>query len=54
VLTNLLVSFLLALSNGWRYLFLLPPAFLTLHLAYGLGFAKGIFQFGKYWFNFKP
>jgi len=54
VLTNLLVSFLLALSNGWRYLFLLPPAFLTLHLAYGLGFAKGIFRFGKYWFNFKP
>jgi succinoglycan biosynthesis protein ExoA len=45
-LASLAVSLWLAASKGWRYLFLLPLAFVVLHVAYGLGFLAGIVRFG--------
>ncbi len=36
--------------HGWRAI-LLPVAFATLHLSYGLGFLIGLFRFGQYWFS---
>ncbi len=35
------------LGKNWKERVLLPIAFLTLHLSYGLGFAKGIFSLWK-------
>ncbi len=32
-------------DKGWKYFFVLPPAFVTIHFSYGLGFLKGIFDF---------
>ncbi len=41
------VSMLLGARQGWKYVPLLPPAFATMHLAYGLGFLRGLFQFTR-------
>jgi glycosyltransferase involved in cell wall biosynthesis len=46
---NLCASLLAARRGGWRLLPLLPPAFATLHLAYGFGFLAGLFKFRKRW-----
>ena len=48
-LANLSASFLIALREGWRYLPLLPLAFATIHLSYGLGFLVGLFKFWNRW-----
>ncbi len=49
VMANLIVSASLAGRTGWRHLLRLPLAFVTLHLAYGLGFWAGIMRFGPPW-----
>jgi succinoglycan biosynthesis protein ExoA len=36
-------------NKGWRLLPLLPVAFATLHLSYGLGFLLGLVKFWKRW-----
>jgi len=46
---NLAVSLMLAKREGWRYFWLLPPAFTTIHVSYGLGFIAGLFKFWKRW-----
>jgi succinoglycan biosynthesis protein ExoA len=35
--------------RGWRYFPLLPLAFATLHIGYGLGFILGLFRFADRW-----
>lgn len=42
---NLAVSLALALRKDFRYLFILPAVFATIHYSYGLGYLKGIFDF---------
>ena len=51
ILANLLASISVARQNDWRSLRLLPGAFVTLHLAYGLGFLVGLFRFWNRWFD---
>jgi len=48
-LANLSASFLIAKREGWRFLPLLPLAFATIHLSYGLGFLVGLFKFWNRW-----
>lgn len=49
LLANLAASFITAKKQGWRYFLLLPFAFATLHISYGLGFLVGLFKFWKRW-----
>lgn len=49
LIINLIFSLNIAKANGWHYLPWLPLVFSCLHLAYGLGFAKGLVRFGRYW-----
>ncbi len=35
----------ISIRKGWKYFFVLPLAFSTIHFSYGLGFLKGIFDF---------
>jgi hypothetical protein len=46
---NVGVSLRIATRTGWRHLRFLPVVFLILHLAYGSGFAVGLFRFAKHW-----
>lgn len=46
LVVNLAVSIRIAGRAGWRHFFRLPPVFVTLHLAYGLGFWAGMARFG--------
>jgi succinoglycan biosynthesis protein ExoA len=46
---NLLASLLTAARRGWHYFFLLPVAFATLHLSFGLGFMVGLARFIDRW-----
>jgi len=48
-LANLAASVRTAHNGGWRHLSLLPFAFATLHLSYGLGFLLGLIKFRKRW-----
>ena len=48
---NLFVSLSIALRAGWDHALRLPVAFATLHLAYGVGFWRGIVRFGLPWRN---
>ena len=48
-LANLITSLLVASREGWKYFFLLPLAFATLHLSYGTGFLMGLFRFWNRW-----
>ncbi len=43
-LCNLFFSLKLAIRNGFKYVFVMPIVFLTLHLSYGLGLLVGIFN----------
>ncbi len=54
LLTNLAVSACIAARAGWRHLLRLPPAFVALHLAYGLGFWAGMAHFGPPWKDPRP
>lgn len=44
ILCNTLFSLKIAKKNGFKYLFIIPLIFLTLHLSYGLGSLVGIFS----------
>jgi succinoglycan biosynthesis protein ExoA len=48
-LSTLAVSARIAARAGWRHLLRLPPVFVSLHLAYGLGFWAGVARFGPPW-----
>jgi glycosyltransferase involved in cell wall biosynthesis len=43
---SLLVSVAMGARKGWKYIPVLPAAFATLHMAYGIGFLAGIVYFG--------
>jgi succinoglycan biosynthesis protein ExoA len=43
---SLSVSLWLAARRGWRYATILPVAFATMHVAYGVGFLTGLVRFG--------
>ena len=49
LLANLAATVFTASKQGWRYFWLLPFAFATLHISYGLGFLVGLFKFWKRW-----
>ncbi len=49
LMANLVVSMQIAGREGWRHSLRLPLVFVTLHLAYGLGFWVGILRFGPPW-----
>ena len=42
VFANLLASLWVGMRRGWQYMPLLPLAFVTMHVAYGSGFLKGV------------
>ena len=42
---NVYVSTRIAARKGWKLLPVLPIVFLTLHLSYGIGYLKGVFDF---------
>lgn len=50
-LTNLVASVLTARKDGMSHVLLLPFAFATLHLSYGLGFLSGLIKFWNRWGN---
>ena len=45
-LVSLSASFWLGVHKGWRYVPILPVAFATMHMAYGVGFLAGLVRFG--------
>lgn len=47
-LANILFSFRLACKNGFRYFFILPIVFATLHFSYGLGSIRGLLTLKKW------
>lgn len=49
MLANLAASMAIASREGWRYLPLLPLAFATIHVSYGVGFLSGLVKFWKNW-----
>jgi hypothetical protein len=49
LVANLGGSLLSAYDSKWRYLPLLPLAFATLHISYGLGFLMGFIKFWNRW-----
>jgi len=49
LLANLAASTLIAWRKGWKYLWPLPIAFLTMHISYGSGFLWGLFKFWNRW-----
>ena len=49
VLAALVASGVAAKKEQWRRLPLLPVVFVTLHLAYGIGFLFGLMRFGTRW-----
>lgn len=49
LLATLFVSLRIASEKGWKYFFLLPLAFMTIHISYGFGFLVGLFKFWNRW-----
>jgi hypothetical protein len=49
LLANLVASLRIASREGWRTFWLLPMAFATIHISYGLGFLMGLFKFADRW-----
>lgn len=45
LLCNLFFSLKIAAANGFRYFFIMPAVFVTIHLSYGLGSLAGVFEF---------
>ncbi len=45
LLTSIYISFSIALKKGFKYLFVLPAVFCTIHASYGWGYSKGIWDF---------
>jgi len=54
IVSNLFFSFKIAKKEGWKYLPLLPIAFSTLHLSYGMGFLAGLIKHFSRWFQEEP
>lgn len=46
ITANLLASLWTASRKGWKYLPLLPLAFVTVHLSWGIGFLAGLLKWG--------
>lgn len=46
LLANLVASIWTAFRKGWKHLPLLPIAFATIHLSWGIGFIAGLFKWG--------
>jgi len=44
-LANVASSFSIAVRSGWRLIFVLPIAFLIVHISYGIGYLRGILDF---------
>lgn len=49
LLSNLIVSFLIARKSTWKDFFILPWVFMLLHFGYGLGFTLGQIKFLNRW-----
>lgn len=49
LMANVSASVVTAARKGWRHLLLLPVAFATLHVSYGLGFLVGLVRFANRW-----
>lgn len=49
LLANFASSFLIARREGLHYFWLLPFAFATIHISYGLGFLAGLVKFWNRW-----
>jgi len=49
LIVNLFPSFLSASKKEWKYVFVLPIVFTTLHVSYGFGFLVGLFRFIHRW-----
>jgi len=45
----ILSSFRIYIKKGWGNFLILPIAFITMHISYGLGFAVGLIAFWKRW-----
>jgi len=45
IIVNLVFSLKISLKKGFRFFFILPFVFATLHFSYGLGYLKGIWDF---------
>ncbi|MCR4292130.1 MAG: hypothetical protein NUV76_04540, partial [Candidatus Kuenenia sp.] len=48
VLANIFSSAMLSYKNGFRYFFILPIVFATLHFSYGLGSIRGLLTIRKW------
>jgi hypothetical protein len=44
----MLASVAMGARKGWKYIPVLPAAFATLHMAYGIGFLVGVVYFGLF------
>ncbi len=42
---DLIFSLLISMTKGFKYFFILPVVFATLHFSYGIGYLKGIWDF---------
>ena len=51
ICANLITSLWVCVKNGWKYFLLLPLAYATLHVSYGLGFMTGLVKFADQWFD---
>jgi glycosyltransferase involved in cell wall biosynthesis len=40
-------TIVLCRKNGWKYFFILPPLFFSIHIAYGIGTIVGLFKYAK-------
>ncbi|MCJ7695775.1 MAG: glycosyltransferase family 2 protein [Anaerolineaceae bacterium] len=49
LLANLATSIVIACRKGCKYFWLLPVAFVTIHISYGLGFLLGLMKFWNRW-----
>ena len=49
LVANLAASFFMAYQKGWKYFWLLPVAFTTIHVSYGSGFLVGLMKFWHRW-----
>jgi len=49
LVANLAFSLITAFQKGWKYFWLLPLAFTTIHVSYGSGFLVGLLKFWDRW-----
>ena len=46
-LCALYATIIVCIRNGWRFLFIMPPLFFSVHFAYGCGTIVGLFKYAK-------